>query len=96
MPTEDLVIFLQGATTMACVALSVFFLRFWQRSRDRLFAMFSLAFLVFACNRVLIAVFERGSEAEALIYGGRAIAFGLILLAILDKNRKPGERSPPA
>jgi hypothetical protein len=87
MPTEDLVIFLQGATTMACVALSVFFLRFWKRSRDRLFAMFSLAFLVFAVNRLLIIGLE--SEAEALIYSGRAIAFGLIFLAILDKNRRP-------
>ncbi len=87
MPTEAIVTFMQGATAMACVALSVFFLRFWRRSRDRLFAIFSLAFLVFACNRALIVVLE--GEAEALIYGGRAIAFGLILLAILDKNRKP-------
>lgn len=74
---------------MACVALSVFFLRFWQRSRDRLFAIFSLAFLVFALNRALIVFFAAEAEAEALIYGGRAVAFGLILLAILDKNRKP-------
>lgn len=88
MPTEHLVIFLQGATTMACLALSVFFLRFWQRSRDRLFAIFSLAFLVFAGNRVLIIAFAADTEVEAAIYGARAIAFGLILLAILDKNRK--------
>ena len=72
---------------MACVALSVFFLRFWKRSRDRLFAIFSLAFMVFAINRLLMIVLD--SEAEALIYGGRAITFGLILLAILDKNRQP-------
>jgi hypothetical protein len=90
MPTEDLVLFLQGATSMACMALSVFFLRFWRRSRDRLFAMFSLAFLVFALNRALLVALDAGAEAEAVIYGGRAIAFGLILLAILDKNRKRG------
>ncbi len=89
MQTEGLVTFLQGATAMACVALSLCFLRFWRRAHDRLFAMFSLAFMVFAVNRALILVVERGSEAEALIYGGRAIAFGLLLLAILDKNRKP-------
>lgn len=91
MQTEALVIYLQGATTMGCIALSVFFLRFWQRSRDRLFAIFSLAFLVFALNRGLIVAFENNTEVEAVIYGARALAFGLILLAILDKNRASRE-----
>lgn len=91
MQTDAAVIFLQGATTMGCIALSVFFLRFWMRSRDRLFAMFSLAFLVFALNRALIVVFENNTEVEAAIYGARALAFALILLAILDKNRPAGE-----
>lgn len=87
MQTDDLIIFLQGATSMGCVALAVFFLRFWQRSRDRLFAMFSLAFLVFAINRVTIVLYANNTEVEAVIYGARALAFALILLAILDKNR---------
>ncbi len=88
MPTEEFATSLQGATAMACLALSVFFLRFWRRSRDRLFAIFSLAFLVFASNRTVLVALGENAEAEALIYGGRAIVFGLILLAILDKNRK--------
>ena len=88
MPTDELVTFLQGATVMACAALSVFFLRFWRRSHDRLFAMFSLAFLIFAVNRVVLVTLGEHAEAELLIYGGRALVFGLILLAILDKNRK--------
>jgi peptidoglycan/LPS O-acetylase OafA/YrhL len=91
MQTEALVTFMQGATTMGCLALSVFFLRFWRRSHDRLFACFSLAFLVFAINRAMLVVL--GSDAEDLValYAIRAAAFGLILLGILDANRKRPE-----
>jgi len=89
MQTDALVTFLQGATTMGCVALAVFFLRFWRRSHDRLFAIFSLAFLVFAINRALIVVLGPQAEDMVVLYAIRAAAFGLIFLAILDKNRKP-------
>ena len=40
MQTDTLLVMLQGATAMGCFALAVFFLRFWVRSRDRLFAIF--------------------------------------------------------
>lgn len=89
MQTETAVVFIQGATAMGCLALSVFFLRFWRRMRDRLFAFFSLAFLVFAINNVLIVTFGSRSESAVGIYGARAVAFGLILFAFFDKNRVP-------
>jgi peptidoglycan/LPS O-acetylase OafA/YrhL len=88
MQTEALVTFLQGATTMGCLALSVFFLRFWWRSHDRLFAIFALAFLVFAINRALLVVLGSHAEEMVALYAVRAAAFGLILLGILDANRK--------
>ncbi len=87
MQTEALLTFLQGATAMGCMALAVVFLRFWQRSRDRLFAIFSLAFVVFAVNRVMLGLVVADEATEAVLYGVRALAFGLIFLAILDKNR---------
>ena len=74
---------------MGCLALSVFFLRFWQRSRDRLFAMFALAFIVLAVHYVMLAAYGSLMETAIVIYGVRAVAFSLILLAILDKNRAP-------
>lgn len=89
MQTDTLIIMLQGATAMGCLALAVFFLRFWVRSRDRLFAIFSGAFVVFAINRVLIVTLASSQETDVLIYGVRALAFGLLMLAILDKNRTP-------
>ena len=91
MQTEALLIMLQGATAMGCLALAVFFLRFWVRSRDRLFAIFAGAFAVFAINRVLLVTLVSSQETDVMIYGVRALAFGLLLLAILDKNRsRPG------
>lgn len=89
MQTETAVVFIQGATAMGCLALSVFFLRFWRRMGDRLFACFALAFLIFALNTVLIVVFGSRSESAVAIYGARAVAFALILFAFLDKNRAP-------
>ena len=89
MQTDTLLIMLQGATAMGCVALAVFFLRFWVRSRDRLFAIFSGAFAVFAINRVMLVMLVSSQETDVLIYGIRAVAFGLLMLAILDKNRTP-------
>jgi len=89
MQTETILVMMQGATAMGCVALAVVFLRFWVRSRDRLFAIFSGAFAVFAINRVMLVLLARSQEHDVLIYGMRAVAFGLLMLAILDKNRQP-------
>ncbi len=87
MQTDTVIVFLQGATAMGCVALAAFFLRFWRRSHDRLFAIFALAFAVFALNRVLIVLLASSAETELVIYAIRALAFALILVGILDKNR---------
>lgn len=89
MQTETILVLMQGATAMGCVALAVVFLRFWVRSRDRLFAIFSGAFAVFAINRVMLVLLASSQEHDVLIYGMRAVAFGLLMLAILDKNRQP-------
>jgi hypothetical protein len=69
----------------------LFFLRFWRKTRDRLFALFALAFFVMAGNRVELTLSAlRGTRGDHL-YWVRLIAFTLILIAILDKNwfRKP-------
>jgi len=35
---------LLGAIAMACLTISLFFLRFWQKSRDRFFLFFAASF----------------------------------------------------
>lgn len=81
--------FLAGAAAMASAAIAVYFARFWRRSRDRLFAAFALAFFVFAVNQGVISAF-RTSDVRLIPYAIRAVAFIVIILAILDKNRSRG------
>lgn len=79
--------FVDGASCVASAAIALFFFRYWRTTCDRLFAMFALAFAVFAVNRVALGVLDDASEAETVVYAARAVAFGLLLLAIVDKNR---------
>jgi drug/metabolite transporter superfamily protein YnfA len=78
-----------GATAMACCAIALFFLRFWRETHDRLFAIFALAFAIFAVNRVILTTLSEEAEGRVAVYAARFVAFALIALAILDKNRAP-------
>ena len=79
--------FLSGASAVAAAAIALFFLAFWRDSGDRFFALFALAFAIFAVNRILLTVLDDESEARTIVYVARALAFGLIVAAIVDKNR---------
>lgn len=80
--------FILGAVA-ACYALAgLFFLAYWRRSRDRLFAMFAVAFWILALNRVAFALLARSSEQTSYLYVVRLAAFLIVLAAIVDKNRK--------
>jgi uncharacterized membrane protein HdeD (DUF308 family) len=81
-----------GATALGCCAIALFFLRFWRDTADRLFLIFAVAFGVFAVNRILLSVLDDQSEARTAVYLARAIAFGLIALAVVDKNWPRGRR----
>jgi hypothetical protein len=78
--------FLAGASAMASAAIALFFLRFWRESGDRLFLIFAVAFAVFALNHVLLSALGDDSDARTIVYLARAVAFGLIAAAIVDKN----------
>lgn len=80
--------FLGGAIMMACGIVSFFFLRFWRKTSDRLFLIFSLAFAILGIERLVLAAFYTApNEAHPLIYCIRLLAFVLIIVAIVDKNR---------
>jgi drug/metabolite transporter superfamily protein YnfA len=85
--------FVSGATMAAALVIALIFFRYWRQSRDRLFLMFSLGFLVFSVSRLILAFLEEDDEGRVYVYGLRLIAFLLILAAIIDKNRV---KSPPA
>jgi hypothetical protein len=80
--------FLSGAISMGFLVISLFFLRFWQKSRDRLFIFFSLAFVLLLIERIVRHSFDVGSEWAPAVYCFRLVGYGLILYAVIDKNRR--------
>ncbi|MGH8670110.1 MAG: DUF5985 family protein [Burkholderiales bacterium] len=78
--------FLAGATALGYALATVFFLRFWRATRDRLFLAFATAFALLAANQVLAALIEAGDERTPFVYSLRVLGFLLILAAIVDKN----------
>lgn len=80
--------FLLGSLGMGFFAIAGFFARFYVRTRDRFFAILSLAFVIMSGNQVALAIFGEDSEYRSLLYLVRLAAFLVILLAIYDKNRR--------
>jgi uncharacterized membrane protein len=79
--------FFSGATcALSCVA-GLFFFRFWRKSRDRFFAFFAAAFWLLALQRMVGVVLRHEQEDVTGTYLIRLLAFVLILVAIVDKNR---------
>jgi amino acid transporter len=77
-----------GAMVMAYLVAGLFFLRFWRDTRDRLFAIFAGAFWLLAVQRAVLTIAaHQGHEGAVWIYSLRLLAFLLILVAIIDKNR---------
>lgn len=75
---------LAGAITMGFAVATLFFFRFWRQSRDRLFLLFSAAFLLLGVDRVVASTTSVGDAVYLL----RLLAFVLIVAAVLDKNRR--------
>lgn len=79
--------FLMGASALASGVAGLFFLRFWKESKDRLFAIFAVAFWLLGLTRIALAFTPRPSAEHHYLYLIRLLAFSLILVAIIDKNR---------
>jgi hypothetical protein len=78
-----------GLLTMGFLAVALFFLRFWRRTGDFLFACFGIAFSLMAVNQAIPILFSIPSEEQAGIYLLRLGAYGVIIVAILIKNVAP-------
>ena len=84
---QALNVMLLGAIAMACGVAGLFFLRFWQQSRDSFFLLFASSFFLEGANRVALALSPHPSDGAPIFYGIRFVAFLLILIAIANKNR---------
>lgn len=79
--------FLMGVIAMGSWVAGLFFLRFWRKTADRLFLIFSAAFILLGLTRLGLALTDTSSESHTYLYWLRLAVFVLIIVAIVDKNR---------
>ncbi|MDI1478682.1 DUF5985 family protein [Polyangium sp. y55x31] len=75
------------------LAVSLFFVRFWRKSRERLFALLALVFGLLAVERSVLAFVRGDYESRHWIFLVRLLAFALLILGIVDKNRRQPHRA---
>ena len=78
--------FFLGAVVLGCVVAGLFFLKFWRKTRDRLFLIYAVAFWILGANWMALA-FINQDEVRTWLYAVRLLAFVFILYGIIDKNR---------
>ena len=79
---------LWGALTMACWVAGLFFLRYWRLTHDRLFVFFVLAFWLLSLNWLGLALLSGAPETRHQVSLLRLLAFSLLIVGIVDKNRR--------
>lgn len=85
--TTSILLVASGALVALYAVIALFFLRFRARTGDRLFAMFAAAFFLLAAQRLAITLAREWGEDTTWLFALRLLAFVLIIVAILDKNR---------
>lgn len=83
----DLVIFLQAVSATGAWVAGLLFFRYWRQSGERLFAFFGAAFWLLALSWALLALISPTEETRPYIYAIRLVAFLLLIVGIIDKNR---------
>lgn len=79
--------FLTGAISLGSLVVALFFLRFWRTTRDPFFLFFALSFAIESASRAMSVVMQV-PDSNPIFYGVRVIAYGLIIVAIWQKNRR--------
>jgi membrane-associated PAP2 superfamily phosphatase len=87
--TSGLRLVAAGALAAGYAVAALFFAKFWRRSRNRIFAWFTLAFALLALQRTMLALFADDSgNAMPWSYTLRLLAFVVILVGIVEQNRR--------
>ena len=85
-----------GAIALASLLAGLFFLKFWRRTGDRFFVFFALSFVIEGINRIALGLGGGMEEDASRFYLVRLVSFALIILAIVDKNRRHARAATPA
>ncbi|HVS76715.1 MAG TPA: DUF5985 family protein [Steroidobacteraceae bacterium] len=85
-------LFTWGILAMASLVAALFFLRYWRETRERLFAFLALAFAGLAANWTGLAVIDQPTDEaqQKYAYVVRLVAFLILIIGIIDKNRRSG------
>lgn len=79
--------FMTGAIAMASFVAGLVFLRFFGRTRDRIFLFFVASFWLDAAGRALEVALREPDDGGYVVYAIRVVAYVLIIVGIVDKNR---------
>jgi hypothetical protein len=83
-----------GGIAVAALVAGLFFFRFWRTTRDRFFLLFALSFWIEGGHRIFLYQWAGQDEASPLYYLPRLVAYALIIVAIIDKNRATAGKGP--
>lgn len=81
--------FLSGAVVMGFSVACLLFLSYWRRTGQQLFLTFAASFLLLAINYAWLAITSIPIEERSPLFLVRLLAFGLIIVAIIQSNRRP-------
>jgi hypothetical protein len=84
--------FLSGMVAMGFLVAAVFFVRFWKRTGDSLFAIFAASFALLALGQATSTLARAYVENETWLFLLRLAAFLFLLVGILVKNLKEPQR----
>lgn len=87
---------LAGIAIATFAASGVFFFKFWTASRDRFYMLFAASCGLLALERIVLmslssaqnGVRSELTEAVSWVYLIRLLAFIIILIAVIDKNKR--------
>ena len=84
---HEVTLFISGALAAGYCVAALYFVKFWRQTGDRLFAFFAAAFVLLFLQRLALALATDLMASTDWYYVVRLLAFALILVAIIDKNR---------
>jgi hypothetical protein len=86
--------FLRGAEAMGFIVVALYFLRFWRTSRDSLFLLFAIAFLLEVGSHAALAINANPLEDRPVFYLPRLAGYLLIIAGIVGKNVRVSGGAP--
>ncbi|HEX3442172.1 MAG TPA: DUF5985 family protein [Pseudolabrys sp.] len=83
-----MLIFLSGMVAAGFLIAAAFFFRFWQRTRDTLFALLGVSFVLFALSQMASLSVDAPQDDRTAIFLLRLLGFAVLLAGIFAKNMK--------